>query len=127
MVQPWKLEECGRPSDWFFHIRITIEWLPHHAWSAEGVRQVLGDICVFDHMEDASFQQGGTSWFSFQAWMANPNLLPRTKTVTFFAERVDRSGVSVGPPSLSVSLPPPPKGIEVALLIHLDYYYDWTP
>jgi hypothetical protein len=56
--------------------------------------------------------------------MANPDLLPRAMTVTFFVERAGRSGVSDGPPPLSTSHPSPPKGMEVALLIHLDYYYN---
>jgi hypothetical protein len=56
--------------------------------------------------------------------MVNPYLLPRAKTITFFDERVSRSRVSDGPPPLSAPLPPPPKGTEVPLLIHLDYYYD---
>jgi hypothetical protein len=79
-------------------------------------------MCVRPH-GGCSFWQDGTSWFSFQAWMVNPYLLPRAKTITFFDERASRSGVSDGP----LPLPPPPKGTEVPLLIHLDYYYDRTP
>jgi hypothetical protein len=38
------------------------------------------------------------------------------------AERVGRPGVSDGP-----LLPAPPQGMEIALLIHLDHYYDGSP
>jgi hypothetical protein len=97
--------------------------MPHHAWSVEGVRQGLGNTCVFDHMEDATFRQDDAGMFSFHAWMANPDLLSRAKTITFFVERAGRSRVSDGPPPLSAPLPTPPQGMEVALHIHLDHYY----
>jgi hypothetical protein len=65
--------------------------------------------------------------FTFYAWMANPDLLPRAKTVTFFSERAGRSSASHGLPPANTYLPSPPTGADVVLLIHLDHYYDWTP
>jgi hypothetical protein len=55
---------------------------------------VLGDVCVFDHIEAETFRQESTTMFTFYAWMANPDLLPRAKTVTFFSERAGRSSAS---------------------------------
>jgi hypothetical protein len=53
---------------------------------------------VFDHIEAETFRQESTTMFTFYAWMANPDLLPRAKTVTFFSERVGRSSASHGLP-----------------------------
>jgi hypothetical protein len=118
LIQPWRLEASTRPTSWFFHAKICVEHLPTHVWMAEGVKRVLGDVCIFDHMEAATFIQECTEIFSF-AWLENPDLLPRSRTVTLFSERAGRSPASDGPP--------PPEGREVTLLIHLDHYNDWTP
>jgi hypothetical protein len=74
---------------------------------------------VFDHMEAESFQQENTEMMSFYAWMANPELLHRSKTVTFFMDRDGHSSTSDGPS--------PSVGAEVDLLIHLVHYNNWTP
>jgi hypothetical protein len=103
------------------------EGLPVHAWSAEGIRQALGDVCVFDHMEGETFRQEDTRVLAFYAWMADPDWLPRSKTVTIFAERAGRSSAGDGPPPLECQVASPPEGGTVVLLIHLDHYNDWTP
>jgi hypothetical protein len=114
--------------EWFFHVKIYIERLPLHAWSAAGVKQLLGDVCTFDHMEAATFRQENTDMFCFFGWMPNPDLLPRSKLVTFFPERTGRSSMSDGPPLAEAHLATPPRGWgDVEVLIHLDQYYDWTP
>jgi hypothetical protein len=50
-IHPWHLESYTHPSDWFFHVRICVKHLPLHTCSAEGIRQVLGDVVVFDYMD----------------------------------------------------------------------------
>jgi hypothetical protein len=42
----------------------------------EGIKQILGDTCVFNHMEESTFQQDNTKNFSFFARLVNPDLLP---------------------------------------------------
>jgi hypothetical protein len=85
IIQPWHLEGVNRPASWFFHVKICIERMPLHAWSAEDVKQVLGDVCMFDHMESDTFRRRNTEVFTFYAWMANPDDLPRASTATFFS------------------------------------------
>jgi hypothetical protein len=84
---------------------------------------VLGDICIFDHMEAATFHCENTELFCFFAWMKNPDLLPRSKTMTFISESSGRSSASDGPPLVEAALASPPSGGDVDLLIHLDHYY----
>jgi hypothetical protein len=81
----------------------------------------------FDFMEDATFRRENTKIFYFFAWMKNPNLLPRSKVVTFFSERGGRSSASDGPPLTEVTRTLPPSGGDVHLLIHQDHFYDWSP
>jgi hypothetical protein len=40
---------------------------------------------------------------SFHMWMRNPDLLPRSKVVTFFAECAGQTNASVGPPSATAT------------------------
>jgi hypothetical protein len=121
LLQPWRLDSFSRASNWPFHVKICTDNLPTHARSAEGVRQVLGDICVFDYMKAAT----NTTILSF-AWMKNPDLLPRSKEVTFFSENAGRSSARDGLPPVDAPLAAPPEGRDATVLIHLDHYYDWT-
>jgi hypothetical protein len=127
LIQPWRLEGYTRPTNWYFRAKICVKRLPLHAWSMEGVHQLLDDTCIFDHMEQESFTQECTEVFSFFAWMSNPDLLPRSKTVTLFNERAGRSDVNGGPPPAAAPLSSPLVGREVVILIHLNHYFDWSP
>jgi hypothetical protein len=75
------------------------------------VRQLLGDVCVFDHMETESLTQERTEVFSFYAWMFNLDFLPQSKTVTFFNQRVGWLDVNGGPPPVAAALPSPHGGL----------------
>jgi hypothetical protein len=59
-------------------------------------------------------------------WMANPDLLSCTMTVTFFSSKVGWASVSRGPLLADAPHALPPEGKDV-LLIHLDHYSDWSP
>jgi hypothetical protein len=124
LIQPWLLESYTRKVSWCYHAIICIERLPIHAWSEETIKQILGDICIFDHMEESTFQQDKSEIFSFSSWMSNPDLLPRSKTVTFFTDHAGRASTSQGPQAAETSFPAPPEGRELVLLIHLDHYTD---
>jgi hypothetical protein len=67
MIQPWHLESYTRKESWNYHAKICVEHLPSHAWSVEGSKQILDDICVFDYMEESTFLQDNTEIFSFFA------------------------------------------------------------
>jgi hypothetical protein len=88
---------------------------------------VLGDVCIFYYMEDATFRQENIDFFCFFMWMKNPDLLPRSKVVSFFTQSPGRSSSSDGPPPMATALASSMIGGEVDLLIHLDHYYDWSP
>jgi hypothetical protein len=126
LIQSWRLESYTCKASWNYHARICIERLPSHAWSAEGIKQILGDICVFDHMEESTFQQDNMKILSFFAWMGNPDLLPHSEIITFFSEQAGQANVSHGPLPAKSQFPAPPEGRELVLLIHIDHYTDWS-
>jgi hypothetical protein len=117
--------QCQWAVNWFYYVKICIEHLPLHVWSVEGIKQVLSDVCVFDHTEATMFSQENIMVFSF-VWMSNPDLLARSKTVTFFPERASCSSSSDGLPSMDTPQSSPLVKREDVMLIHLDHYNDWT-
>lgn len=119
LIQPWREDSHSRPVNWFFHCKIVIERLPLYAWSEDGVRQAIGDVCSFDYIEPISFTQENTEALQCWVWMWHPDQLPRSKLTTVFPEGAGRS--RPGMPG------PPANGGMVNLVIHLDRYVDWTP
>ena len=53
----------------------------------EVARCVLGDDCLFDKIEYATFRRDATDIFCW-AWMWNPDFLHRTKRMTIFPSGV---------------------------------------
>jgi hypothetical protein len=129
LIQPWRLEGYTRQANWYYRVKICVERLHLHVWTVEGVRQLLGDVCVFDHIESESesFTRERTEIFSFYTWMFNPDFLLRPKTDTLLSKRAGWSDVSSGPPPVAAPLPSLSAGWEVVILVHLDHYYDWLP
>ncbi|TVT97472.1 hypothetical protein EJB05_57294, partial [Eragrostis curvula] len=127
-LEPWREEDCyNRPAGWYYRALIYIENLPLYAWSAEGVKQVLDDVCVFNRMASPTFSQEAIDAFGFWGWMGNPNHLPCTKTSTFITNVPARSRSSSGGSGNSAAFPAPPSGGVAELIIHLARYEDWTP
>jgi hypothetical protein len=83
-VLPWTENDHGRESTWWYRVRVSIENLPIHAWNAQVARQILGDDCLFDRLDSATFRQEATDIFFCWAWMWNPDFLHRTKRMTIF-------------------------------------------
>jgi hypothetical protein len=125
-IHPWRLDSYTWLVSWPFHVKICIERLPLHAWSTEGVKQALGDVCMFNYMEDVTFRRESTELFYFFVWMKNYDLLPCSKVVTFL-ERAGRPSASDGTPPTEGARTSPPNGGDVDLIIHLNHYYDWSP
>ena len=80
---------------------------------------MLDDQVLFDHMVPAMYTQEPMDIFGFWGWMRNPDRLPHSKTVTFFNRGAGRS-------THDGDIAPVPEGVYSELLIHLDYYEDWT-
>lgn len=45
---------------------------------------MLGDDCLFDKIENATFRKEATGIFFYLVWMWNPNFLHRSKRMTIF-------------------------------------------
>ncbi|KAK3130567.1 hypothetical protein QOZ80_6BG0495200 [Eleusine coracana subsp. coracana] len=147
-IQPWRHDPVNPHTMWY-RVKIIIERLPLHAWSEEAFRQILGDICIFDRMQEASFTQTATDLFECWAWMwnpywmstqeancaasthcfrtsdfHNPDLLPRSKLTFFFNENPGKVPRPWGLPQ-PVTVAAPPVGDLIELIIHLPCYENW--
>jgi hypothetical protein len=126
-VIPWTEHAHGQDTTWWYHVRMAIENLPSHAWNLLALNEVLGDVCIFDKIDRATFRQQASDILYCWAWMWIPDSLPRAKTITIFEH-----GAGQAPPSLVAAqqpreIAPPPRGKSYDLLIHLDIVEDWSP
>jgi hypothetical protein len=83
-ILPWTETQHSRDNTWWYRVRVAIENLSVHAWNAQIARGVLGDDCLFDKIEYATFRQEATDIFFCWAWTWNPDFLHRIKLMTIF-------------------------------------------
>ena len=62
-VLPWTEAQHGNGSTWWYRVWVAIENLPIHAWNSQVARSVLGDDCLIDKIENATFRQEATNIF----------------------------------------------------------------
>lgn len=56
-IKPWYEHGHGRDVTWWYHVRIAIENLPGHAWSLDVLKELLGEVCLFDKSDHATYSQ----------------------------------------------------------------------
>jgi hypothetical protein len=50
----WELDEFAEPSIILYHVKLSIEGIPHHAWNQEVVEKVLCDEAIIHHVEEGT-------------------------------------------------------------------------
>lgn len=55
-IIPWTEHAHGRDITWWYHVRIAIENLPSHAWSLEVLKEMLGEVCLFDMIDRVTYR-----------------------------------------------------------------------
>lgn len=88
---------------------------------------MLGEDCLFDRIENATFRQEATDIFLCWYWMWNPDFLHRRKSVTIFPPGAGQVPDLGGLRRHGDGIAPPPWGIVHNLIIHLDRIEDWSP
>jgi hypothetical protein len=59
-IMPWYEHGHGREVTWWYHVRMAIENLLNHAWSLDVLKELLGEVCLFDKINRATFRQQDT-------------------------------------------------------------------
>ncbi|CAD6268370.1 unnamed protein product [Miscanthus lutarioriparius] len=75
-IIPWTEHKHGRKVTWWYHVCMAIENLPRDVWNLDVVQSLLGEVCVFDKIDRASFRQHSSEILYCWAWMWYPDLLP---------------------------------------------------
>jgi len=125
-IVPWTEHAPSDDVTWWYHVRMAIEGLPSHAWNLETLKEVLGEACLLDKIDRATFRQQASDMLYCWAWMWLPDQLPRAKTVTFFDRAAGQSTLAGGGAPQPREVAAPPRGQSCNLLIHLDIVEDWT-
>lgn len=53
---PWFEHTHGRDITFWYHVRIAIENLSCHAWKLNALKEIPGEVCLFDKIDRATFR-----------------------------------------------------------------------
>jgi hypothetical protein len=95
-IIPWIEHAHGRDITWWYHVRMAIENLPVHAWNLEVLKEALGEFCLFDKIDRATYRQQASDTLYCWAWMWIPDFLPRAKRVTIFDHGAGQAPLAAG-------------------------------
>ncbi|KAF0926028.1 hypothetical protein E2562_020710 [Oryza meyeriana var. granulata] len=118
-IAMWSADMHVHHPTWGYRVRLYLEGVLQYAWNKDALDQILGDICLFDRIEEEMVQCQNTAIFVCWMWMWNLDLLPQMKLSTFFPLGAGRVTSGVTPP-MPDEIAPPPEGRMVNVLIHLD-------
>lgn len=57
VISPWTEHAHANDVTWWYHVRIAIENLLAHAWNLDGLTKVIGDVCLLDKIDRATYRQ----------------------------------------------------------------------
>jgi hypothetical protein len=78
----WEADRFGERVTIPYRVRISLEGLPHHAWSQEMAQRVLGDEAVIHHVEQVSRRREDYTYFACWAFSQHPSRIPQTVYLT---------------------------------------------
>jgi hypothetical protein len=85
---PWDADGFGEHTILPYHIKLSVEGLPHHAWFPETVDNILGDEVVVHHVDQISRHKEDLRFFACWAFCHNPSRIPQMAYLTL----ADRPG-----------------------------------
>jgi hypothetical protein len=85
---PWEVAHFGERVIIPYHVKLTIEGLPHHAWFQGIVDRVVGDEAIIHHVEQATRRKEDLRFFVCWAFCQNPSRIPQSVFLTL----TDRPG-----------------------------------
>jgi hypothetical protein len=85
----WELDAFGGRSNVPFHVKLSLEGIPHHAWFQETADRILGDDAVIHHVEESTRRRTGLWAFQCWAFSKDPSKIPQVVflTLTSFEAR----------------------------------------
>jgi hypothetical protein len=117
----WELDEFGDRVNLPYHVRLSIEGIPQHAWSHEIADRVLCDEAIIHHVEENTRRNLDQCMYQCWAFSKDPSKIPQTMFLTLTMKELEVG--CVGQVHFTR-----PKGMKKAhvfkVLIHLDVVED---
>jgi hypothetical protein len=104
-----------------YHVKLSLEGLPHHAWYQEVSAKILGDEALIHHVDNTSRRREDFRFYVCWAFSQNPSCIPHVVYITL--------SDALGDPQLPINLhfthPHSVKHDQVfKVLIHIDSVED---
>jgi hypothetical protein len=128
-IHPWRSAGGSSVCTWWYHVEVTMENVPLEAWNEDGVKLILGDVCIFDKLDSRTLARESSDLLTCWVWMEDPDALPLSMEYDIFAAKAGQAMEIGGLPSPTriPSSPPVGKAGEKVIIIHLAGYEDWSP
>jgi hypothetical protein len=78
----WDVDHFGERVLLPFHVKLSLEGLPHHAWTQAMAKRVVGDVAVIHHVDQASRRRIDFRFFACWAFCQNPSCIPQVVYLT---------------------------------------------
>ncbi|GJM90736.1 hypothetical protein PR202_ga07044 [Eleusine coracana subsp. coracana] len=78
----WDLDRFGETTNVLFHVKLSIEGIPQHAWFQEIADKVLCDEAVIHHVEEATRRRIDQRAYVYWALTQDPSCIPQNVYLT---------------------------------------------
>jgi hypothetical protein len=85
----WELDEFAEKSIIPYHVKLSIEGIPHHAWSQEIADKILCDEAIIHHVEEDTRKKIDLRTFQCWAFSKEPSRIPQTVFLTLVNKEID--------------------------------------
>jgi hypothetical protein len=72
-----------------YHVKLSIEGLPQHAWFQELADKILGDVAIINHVDQATRRREDQRFFVCWAFCHNPSQIPQLVYLTLTDRHAD--------------------------------------
>ncbi|CAN6312507.1 unnamed protein product [Urochloa humidicola] len=107
-----------------FRVKLCLDGVPRHAWSAELAKRIISRTCALEGIETNIQMPAATKTIDLWAWTANPSTIPKLVWLTFTGRARDHQLAAV-----QVSETPPERwqrGVKHPVIVHLEEFQDYT-
>jgi hypothetical protein len=73
----WELDRFGEKEILPYHVRLSLEGIPQHAWYPEIVEKVLGDEAIITHVEEDTLKRVDQRTFDCWVLSKDPSRIPQ--------------------------------------------------
>jgi len=107
-----------------FRVKLCLDGVPLHAWSAELTERIISGTCALEGIETNLDMPAATKTIDLWAWTANPSAISKLVWLTF-------TGRARNPwlADVQVSDTPPERwqrGVKHPIIVHLEEFQDYT-